>query len=264
MMIAVTGMGGVGKTVTSALILRSLLLAGHRPLLAIDAGTRPRLHRTLGMQKPLQVAGLLDELLAAESGGAPKQGLVEALLNQRVLEGQGIDLVVFGAKGEAQEDRFAGNLLRRAMGRLAGNYLEVVVDEGEGMEHLSRRNLAVIEHLVIVAAPSAKGAAEALALADLSDRLCLRVQKKWLLVNHAAAGSGVAGGASGMRRGRLPAGVLLLGEIPHDPLVGAWEGEGRSFLELTSSSPAAAAVGKAVEDRLLDRAGLDTRKILDP
>jgi CO dehydrogenase maturation factor len=261
MMIAIAGKRGVGKTVASALILRALLRSGQRPLLAVDADPRPGLYRRLGMHKPRAVVGLRGELMAAESGSAPKQGLVEALLNQRVEEGEGIDLVALGRTWRADGDHLAGRMLRHALSKLSSNYRAVVVDEGEGVDRLSRRSLTVIDHLVIVADPSPGGVAAAIGIAGLSVRIPLRVQKTWLLVNHAG---GAARGEPVGEFKRLPEGLLLLGEIPHDPLLTAWEADGKPVLGLPESSIAAVAFERVVRERILDRAGLDTRRILDP
>ncbi len=240
-MIAVAGKGGVGKTTCAALILRGLAAAGVRPLLAVDADPNANLHVLLGLDRPAPLGSLREELLAG-GGAAPKEDLLEALVQRRVAEGADVDLVTMG-RGEGPGCYcYVNSLLRRAMDRLAGSYRATVVDNEAGMEHLSRRNLRTIDHLVLVADPSPRGMAAARAIADLASSLALPVRRTWLLVNRAYARGGP--------RCAAPPPAPRLAEVPHDPSLGAWEDSGRSFLDLAAASPAASAVAGAVRTLL--------------
>lgn len=236
--IAIAGKGGVGKTTCSALLLRALAAAGVRPLLAVDADPNANLHLLLGFPAPTGLGSLREELLASPGGATSKETLLEALVQQRVAEGNDVDLVTMG-RGEGPGCYcYVNNLLRRALSRLAGGYKAIVVDNEAGMEHLSRRNLRRIDHLVVVADPTHRGISAARAIRDLADQLALPVGKAWLLLNRPYfAGDG--GGANA-----LP--IPLLAAVPHDPALPAWEASGRSFLDLPSSSPAASAIAGAV------------------
>ncbi len=237
-MIAVAGKGGVGKTTCAALVLRGLAAAGVRPLLAVDADPNANLHLLLGLARPEGLGSLREELLAPGGGATPKEELLEAMVHRRVAEGADVDLVTMG-RGEGPGCYcYVNSLLRRALSRLAGGYKAAVVDNEAGMEHLSRRNLRAIDHLVLVADPSPRGMAAARAIAELASSLALPVRRTWLLVNRAYGPGGPA------RAADPPAPVLA--EVPHDPSLAGWEEAGRSFLELPAASPAAAAVAGAV------------------
>ncbi len=237
-MIAVAGKGGVGKTTCAALLLRGLAAAGVRPLLAVDADPNANLHVLLGLPSPAALGSLREELLAAETGGAPKELLLEAMVQRRVAEGVDVDLVTMG-RGEGPGCYcYVNNLLRRALSRLAGSYKAVLVDNEAGMEHLSRRNLRVIDHLVLVADPSPRGVAAARAIGELASSLALPVGRTWLLLNRPY------GPGERACDGEWPA--PLLAEVPHDPSLAGWETSGRSFLDIPAASPAASAVAAAV------------------
>ncbi len=241
-MIAVAGKGGVGKTTCAALILRGLAAAGVRPLLAVDADPNANLHLLLGLPRPAGLGSLREELLAAEGGAASKEELLEAMVQRRVAEGADVDLVTMG-RGEGPGCYcYVNNLLRRSLDRLAGSYRAVVVDNEAGMEHLSRRNLRTIDHLVLVADPLPRGMAAARAIGELAVSLALPVARTWLLLNRPYA--------PGDRpsAGDLPA--PLLAEVPHDPSLAGWEAAGRSFLDISEASPAASAVAGAARDLL--------------
>lgn len=238
-MIAVAGKGGVGKTTCAALMLRGLAASGARPLLAVDADPNANLHLLLGLARPAGLGSLREELLAAEGGAASKEELLEAAVQRRVAEGADVDLVAMG-RGEGPGCYcYVNTLLRRSLFRLAGSYRAVVVDNEAGMEHLSRRNLRVIDHLVLVADPSPRGMAAARAIADLAVSLSLPVGRTWLLVNRPY-------GPGNRASAEVPP-APLLAEVPHDPSLAGWEAEGRSFLDLPGASPAASAVAGAVE-----------------
>ncbi len=237
-MIAIAGKGGVGKTTCAALLLRALAAAGVRPLLAVDADPNANLHLLLGFPAPIGLGSLREELLAAPGGATSKEALLEAMVQQRVAEGKDVDLVTMG-RGEGPGCYcYVNDLLRRSLSRLAGGYEAVVVDNEAGMEHLSRRNLRRIDHLVLVADPSPRGIAAARAIRELADQLSLPVGKTWLLLNSPYA-AGACGGPPSLS-------VPLLAAIPHDPGLPAWEAAGRSFLDLPDSSPASTAISGAV------------------
>lgn len=236
-MIAVAGKGGVGKTTCAALLVRALAAAGVRPVLAVDADPNANLHLLLGLPPPAPLGSLREELLTPGGGAVAKEDLLEAMVQRRVGEGDAVDLIVMG-RGEGPGCYcYVNDLLRRSLARLQGSYRAVVVDNEAGMEHLSRRNLRRIDHLVLVADPSARGLAAAAAIADLAAQLLLPVGRTWLLLNRPYAPG--AGGTT------PSAAVRVLGEIPHDPALPAWEAAGRPLLALPDDSPAAAAVARA-------------------
>lgn len=236
-MIAVAGKGGVGKTTCAALLLRGLVAAGVKPLLAVDADPNANLHLLLGVPRPDGLGTIQEEALSAPPGGSSKGELIEALVQRRVAEGVDVDLVTMG-RGEGPGCYcFVNDILRRSLSRLAGGYRAVVVDNEAGMEHLSRRNIRRIGHLILVADPSPRGLAAAAAIGELARGLALPVDRTWLLVNRPY-------GPGDDRKGDL-AGIPLLAEVPHDPSLPEWEETGRSFLDLPDASPAARALATA-------------------
>jgi CO dehydrogenase maturation factor len=252
MMVAVAGKGGVGKTTCSALLLRGLLQAGVRPLLAVDADPHANLHLLLALSLPPGLGSLREELLPpAAQGSAASVALsdrIAAEVQFRVAEGAAVDLVAMG-RGEGPGCYcYVNSLLRDSLSRLEGGYRAVVVDNEAGMEHLSRRNVRRIDHLVLVGDPSPRGLSAVAAIRDLARELALPVGNAWLLLNCPYAGT--------ERRHAVDAGLPLLAELPHDPSLPAWEASGRSFLDLPPGASAAAdGVARAVAGMLGTRGG---------
>jgi CO dehydrogenase maturation factor len=237
-MIAIAGKGGVGKTTCAALLARALVAGGVRPILAVDADPNSNFHLLLGFPMPTPLGSLREELLEKRERSVPGETLLEAMVQRRVAEGKDVDLVTMG-RGEGPGCYcYVNNLLRQSLLRLSGNYRAVVVDNEAGMEHLSRRNLRRIDHLVLVADPSPRGLSAAHAIRELAGQLSLPVGKAWLLLNRPYSAQG---GIGCPPQSSLP----LLAEIPHDPSLPEWELSGRSFLDLPAGSPAAAAAEAA-------------------
>lgn len=245
-MIAVAGKGGVGKTTCSALLLRALAASGVRPLLAVDGDPNANLHLLLGIPAAKELGTLREELLAAPAGATSREALLEAAVQQRVAEGRDVDLVTMG-RGEGPGCYcYVNSLLRQSLSRLAGGYEAVVVDNEAGMEHLSRRNLRRIDHLVLVADPSPRGISAARAIWKLADELALPIGKTWLLLNRPYV--------KGEETGAPPLPIPLLAAVPHDPALPAWEAAGRSFLDLPDGSPAADAISAATRSLVSENA----------
>jgi CO dehydrogenase maturation factor len=251
MMVAVAGKGGVGKTTCSALFLRALVQAGVRPLLAVDADPHANLHLLLALPLPPGLGGLREEMLPSAPGSAGSVALsdrIAAEVQLRVAEGAAVDLVAMG-RGEGPGCYcYVNSLLRDSLSRLSGGYRAVVVDNEAGMEHLSRRNVRRIDHLVLVGDPSPRGLSAVAAIRDLARELALPVGNAWLLLNRPYAGTEA--------RSAPDPGLPLLAELPHDPSLPAWEASGRSFLDLPPGASAAAdAVARAVAGMLGTRGG---------
>jgi CO dehydrogenase maturation factor len=244
--IAVAGKGGVGKTTCSALLLRALALSRVRPILAVDADPNANLHQLLSLPLPGGLGSLREEQRAG-GGAVPLVDRIASEVERRLAEGDAVDLIAMG-RGEGPGCYcYVNNLLRDALDRIEGGYRAVVMDNEAGMEHLSRRSLRRIDHLVLVGDPTRRGAEAVAALRDLAAELALPVGKTWLLLNRPY---GVPG-----RPAPEGLGLPLLAALPHDPRLPSWEDEGRSFLDLPpGESPAADAVADALRSRLLGSA----------
>jgi CO dehydrogenase maturation factor len=235
MTVAVAGKGGVGKTTCSALLLRGLLRAGIRPLLAVDADPNANLHLLLALPPPPGLGSLREEMLPSEPGSGGAVALsdrIAAEVQRRVSEGASVDLVSMG-RGEGPGCYcYVNSVLRDSLSRLEGGYRAIVVDNEAGMEHLSRRNVRRIDHLVLVGDPSPRGLSAVTAIRELARELSLPVGSAWLLLNRPY------GRTEPPRDGET--GLPLLAELPHDPSLPAWEASGRSFLDLPPGESAAA------------------------
>ena len=64
--IALAGKGGTGKTTVCGLIVDHLVKAGKGPILAVDADANSNLNEVLGVEKPLSLGEIREEIAHAE------------------------------------------------------------------------------------------------------------------------------------------------------------------------------------------------------
>jgi len=234
--IAMAGKGGTGKTTTTALLLKYLRERGHTPILAVDADANANLNELLAVRVDTTLGEIRRDMKGDIPAGMSRDQFMEMRIHQALSEEQGYDLLVMGQPDGPGCYCAANQYLAMTMDRLADNYRYIVVDNEAGMEHLSRMNLRLVDHLLVVSDPSARGILTARRIADLSDSLQLQVRKRHLIVNRAPEPLPTA------LRERIDEAVAeanlpLGGIIPASDELVAQELARRSYLELPETSP---------------------------
>jgi CO dehydrogenase maturation factor len=128
-------------------------------------------------------------------------------------------------------------LLRVAVETLGRRFPLVLVDAEAGVEQVNRRAMRAVSHLLLVTDLSVKGLHVAEEIRAVAARTS-DARRVGLLVNRARPDEAAALGG----RTSLP----LLGAVPEDAAIRAFDAEPRSLLELPSSTPALCAVRAAV------------------
>jgi CO dehydrogenase maturation factor len=183
--IAVTGKGGVGKTMLSASIVRWLVGNKKSPVLAVDADSNANLHEMLGVAYTATVGGVREDArsAAAQNTGIAKQQFLELRIEQALVECPGFDLIVMG-RGEGPGCYcYANNVLRDVLAKLSSSYPYVVIDCEAGLEHISRRTIFSIDWLLTVSDPTVRGLETAVRVGQLLDEMKTRVSARGLIVN---------------------------------------------------------------------------------
>jgi CO dehydrogenase maturation factor len=115
MIVGVAGKGGVGKTTIAALLIRSLLARGLKPLLAVDADPNICLYQKLGVE-PGRTLGAIREdstgLKEAAPAGLAKRDVLEMEMQSAIVEGTGFDLLAMGRQEGPGCYCYVNNLLR--------------------------------------------------------------------------------------------------------------------------------------------------------
>ncbi len=166
MKIAITGKGGVGKTLLASLLSRAFAESGYS-VLAIDVDPDSNLAATLGFPHPEKITPIseMSALIEERTGARPGQAATYFRLNPKVddlpekycQEYNGIRLMVMGRikKGGSgcycPENALLQALLTHLL--LARNEV-VILDMEAGIEHLGRATAKAVDKLIVVVEPS--------------------------------------------------------------------------------------------------------------
>ncbi|WP_027718505.1 AAA family ATPase [Desulfovirgula thermocuniculi] len=247
--IAIAGKGGTGKTTLAALIIRELVRAGKKPVLAVDADANANLHEALGMPRPESIADITHQInnnLQPLPAGMTKDQYLAFRVHQALAEGDDTDLLVMGGPEGPGCYCYVNNLLRGFIEELSKNYPYLVMDNEAGLEHLSRRTTQNVDVFLVTSDASVRGVRSAGRIKELAESLNLGIKKMYLVVTKTVNGTLPA-----LKEEIEKTGLELAGEVPMDEEVYRYDLEGRPLVSLPENSPAV----KAVRD-IMYKAGI--------
>jgi CO dehydrogenase maturation factor len=254
--VAVAGKGGSGKTTLAALLVRSMLERGRKPVLAVDADPNTNLGEALGV-RPWRTLGQTVEEFHGERvevpAGMTKGALIEMRFASVVEERAGFDVLSMG-RGEGPGCYCSvNNVLRTLVENLTRSYAFVVIDNEAGLEHLSRRTQRKIDVLLEVSDFAVRGLRAAKRIDELVTELDLDVGHRMLVVSRAPPDDAAAREALGkmMQRAEVD-GIELAGLVPADPALVEADLEQQSVLEVAGDTPAVVAV-RAILDKVIGK-----------
>ncbi len=165
MKIAISGKGGVGKTLFSSHLARIFANSGYS-VLAIDADPNASLAATLGFPHPEKIVPIseMKDVVAERTGATPGKAEVYFKLNPRVddlpekywRQHDGIKLMVMGQVKKGGGGCYCAEnvLLRALVNHLLLERNEVIIMDMEaGIEHLGRATASAVDKLIIVVEP---------------------------------------------------------------------------------------------------------------
>ena len=255
MKIAISGKGGVGKTLLSAFLSRTFANAGFS-VIAIDADPDANLAATLGFSHPESIVPIseLNDLIEERVGVRPGQSGAIFKLNPRVddlpekysVKIDGIRLMSMGRIKRGGTGCYCpeGALLQALMSHLLVQSDEVVIlDMEAGIEHLSRGTTKSVDKLIIVVEPGRRSIETAQTIKKLAEDLGLE--------NIAIVGNKIRNASEkDFIVSSLPDSDFL-GFVPYDPAITEADLAQRSVIE---SSQAAAQEVKHIYDKLVSSA----------
>lgn len=165
MKIAISGKGGVGKTLLAALLSGIFAESGYS-VLAIDADPNSNLAATLGFPHAEKITPISDmnDLVEERTGARPGKGAIFFKLNPRVddlpqkywLEYNGVKLMVMGRLKKGGSGCYCPEnaLVQALVSHLLLARDEVVIlDMEAGLEHLGRATAKAVDKLIVVVEP---------------------------------------------------------------------------------------------------------------
>lgn len=186
MKIAVSGKGGVGKTLLVSLLSRRFAAAGYS-VLAIDADPDANLAANLGFPNPDRITPISEmaDLIEERTGARPGEPGSFFKLNPKVddlperlsVEHDGIRLMVMGRIKRGGTGCYCaeGVLLQALLAHLMLQCDEVVLlDMEAGIEHLARGTAQTVDRLIVVVEPGRRSLETAGRIQDLAEDIGLK------------------------------------------------------------------------------------------
>ena len=244
--IAITGKGGTGKTVLSALTVLTLVEHNLRPLLAVDADPNLNLDGALGLHADDTIGRVREEARQQAGGGGdhmPTPQFLDYRTRQSLVEARGFDLIAMGRPEGPGCYCYANEMLRNVLDRLAKSYQIVVIDCEAGLEHMSRRTTGDVDLLLLLSDPSVRGIQTARRALDLMREVRTQPGEARLVINK------VPGELSpSLAQAALDLDLQINAVLPLDEQVAALDAAGRPLTELSPDSPLRQAVTRLLAD----------------
>jgi CO dehydrogenase maturation factor len=189
--IAVSGQGGVGKTTTSALLLKYLISKEPLPkILVMDVDADTNMPDILGIDvdRNHTVGGIAHDLRDKINKGKldpsfDKATYLEAKTFEITVETEKFDLIVM-SKSEGEGCYcFINSAITGILDTIQDAYDIILIDTAAGLEHFSRRTMKDIDDLIIVTDPSGMGLKTAERIIDITKEMSLQVKKIHIIGN---------------------------------------------------------------------------------
>jgi CO dehydrogenase maturation factor len=223
MKLAISGKGGVGKTLLAACLSRKFSESGYS-VIAIDADPDANLAATLGFPNPEGIIPIseMKELIEERTGARPGQAAPYFTLNPKVDDLpekyarrlDGIRLMRMGTVKGGGAGCYCPEsaLLKTLMAHLLVARNEVIIlDMEAGIEHLTRGTAGSVDRLIVVVEPGRRSIETAQSIERLASELGIR--------HLAAVGNKVRSESDrDFMRSALPS-FEFLGFIPYDQAI---------------------------------------------
>ena len=236
--IAITGKGGTGKTMLSALMIRLLGRETGAKVLAIDADSAISLPYALGMNAGKTLSEIRMEIIedpAARKGVMDRH--VRAVIADIVEHGNRFDLLVMGRSEGPGCYCGINDLLRYGIECLSEEFDVTIVDGEAGPEQINRRVLQSIDTLMILTDTSIRGFQTAGVIQRIAGAgAATKLGQKGLVVNRLKESNQVVN----ERAQKL--GLEMFGSIPEDENITEYELAGKPIIDLPDTSPSVEAV----------------------
>lgn len=257
MKIAVSGKGGVGKTLIAGVLTHFLVKKSFK-VLAIDADPTPNLALTLGisLEEAKKIVPISENTQLIESktqtGFAGVFHLsfnVEDIIDKfSVKSPYGVNLLVMGTVRSAGTGCMcpANALVRALLHHLLVRQDEaVVMDLEAGIEHMGRGTAKHVETMLIVSDPSLKSLETARKIYNLAKQA--EIKRAFIVGNKVASSNE----EDLIQKFAASNGMQLIGFVPYDKQILKVDMEGESPLKYTETSKAIKSIHKIGEALLI-------------
>lgn len=246
--IAVAGKGGTGKTVIASLILKFLAENGEGRVLAIDADPATSLPSTLGVKVKKTIGDIREEIASPSqvffSEQMPTDMLIEYKIEEIMVNTPRFSVLAMGRSEGPGCYCLINDMLRHFIDKLSARFSTILIDCEAGLEHLSRRTTRDVDTMLVVSDPTKRGIDTALAMKNLAEKLQINFRHIYLVLNKVTEDEAVKNALPAMVK---DSGLTLIGTVPEDANIRAYDLVGMPIIELPEDSKAVVAVKEIFE-----------------
>lgn len=236
--IAVTGKGGTGKTMLSALMVRLLGREKKARVLAIDADSSVSLSYALGIPVGKTLSDVRVDII--EKSSVRKDVMsrhVQEVIKDILEHGDGFDLLVMGRSEGPGCYCGINDMLRYGIESLSKEYDFTIVDGEAGPEQINRRVLQSLDVLVILTDTSQRSFQTASVIQGIATGGgAAKLGQKGLVINRLRGNDGL------IKEAAQKLGLEVFGYIPEDESITTYDLVGKPIIDLPDSSPSIEAV----------------------
>jgi len=236
--VAITGKGGSGKTMLTAIMTGLLAKNKKLKLLAIDADSAVNLPYALGLDAKQTVAELRQKMIEDPAARTEiKDKNIRIVMEEALEKGNGFDLLVMGRPEGPGCYCSINDLLRYGIERLSKQFDITLIDCEAGPEQVNRRVVNGMDLLIIVTDASSRGV-------RVTDSI-LKVIRKDDSMRNTRIGlviNRLKGDDKQITESAKEWGVEILGRIPEDENITKCDATGKPLTGLPVTSPSVTAV----------------------
>jgi CO dehydrogenase maturation factor len=242
--IAVAGKGGTGKTVIASLLLKFLTENEQQGrVLAIDADPATCLPSTVGVTVEKTIGDVREEIASPSqvvfSEDMPTDMLLEYKIDEILVNTPRFSVLAMGHSEGPGCYCLINDMLRHFIDKLSSRYSTILIDCEAGLEHLSRRTTRDVDTLLVVSDPTKRGIDTAASIKQLAEKLQINIRRIYLVVNKVTEDEDVQRVLPELIK---ESGLELVGTVPEDENIRAYDLVGKPILELPEDSKAVVAV----------------------
>ena len=239
------GRGGTGKTSFVALMTKYFIEVGETPLLLIDADPDQNLNEMVGVDLTgtKTISDLYYELMkegGTLTGTTPKERMESKIWEKGLYEGELFDLISLGTKWTEGCYCVPNAALKAVIPPLAKNYKYTLIDSPAGLEHLNRKITSEVDDIFDVLDPSKKSFEHVKRAYKIIKELNIKFENF-----HLVGGREFPDNLG--KRAEEETGLKYLGKIDYDEELRAYVLEGKSLINLPSTSLAYLSVREIME-----------------
>lgn len=241
--IAITGKGGSGKTMLTAIMTKLLANKKGIKLLAIDADSAVNLPYALGIETKRTVAEIRQQIIEdPEARAEIKDKNIRIVMEESLETGNGFHLLVMGRPEGPGCYCSVNDLLRYGIENLSQQFDITLIDCEAGPEQVNRRVVNGVDVLIIVTEPTTRGARVADSILGVIQRdESIRPAEMGLVINR------FKGDDKPITESAAKWSLDVLGRIPEDQNITDYDASGKPIFNLPDTSPSVVAVGEMLK-----------------